>query len=132
MTHLPQVNHLARKQALQRSTALGWRVLDGGESIASRRDAPPPLISIPGEVLRPTDHACQIVLDASIPQHFAALRNFEALEPIVLDLARRRKLYFGQLVGLSRSEMFQSTNCGRKRSRFERELASLGLEFWAA
>lgn len=132
MTHIPQFDDLAREQALQRSTALGWRVLEGGGSIALRRDGSPTLIAIPGDVLRPTNHACRIVLDASIPQHFAAVRNFEALEPIVLDLARRQKLYFGQLVGLSRSEMFQGTSCGRKRSRFERELASLGLEFRAA
>ena len=87
---------------------------------------------VTGETLQRTERSREIVLDASIPQHFATLRRPERLEPIVLELAGQDVLLFRQLLGLTRHEVFGESHEARIRKRFERILGDVGLEFRAA
>jgi hypothetical protein len=70
-----------------------------------------------------------IDLCGSIPQHFAARCRHASYEPFVLALAKHDRLYFWQIIGLTRYQIYLGAPLNAGRAYFERELARLGLMF---
>jgi hypothetical protein len=65
----------------------------------------------------------------SIASHFASRCRHASFEPYVLALARRGITSFGQLIGLTRTKLFDGAPLNPGRARFEYELGLLGLGF---
>jgi hypothetical protein len=66
---------------------------------------------------------------ASIPQHFAARCRHASYEPFVLALAKQERLFFWQIIGLTRRELYLGAPLNAGRAHFERELVHMGFSF---